>query len=170
VGVKVTVVTTETAEPLWLSVDRADRGHLVLREPDGDFVYWLLSSEGDRLATTRWPHADGPPIAPPVVGPEYHSYVVSSHRIMCFDPVGAPAWTVETAEAIGGAAVSFDGVLLVTAGSSIMAYETVDGEVRSRVLASMEGIILTSAPVLTSKGHLLVGSRDHLHALRARRA
>lgn len=164
------VVTTETAEPLWLSVDRADRGHLVLREPEGDFVYWLLSAKGDRLATARWPHTEGVPIAPPVVSPDYHSYVVSSHRIQCFDPVGVPAWSVEVAEAIGGAAVSFDGLLLVTAGPSIMAYETVDGAVRSRVLASLEGITLTSAPVLTSRGHMLVGSRDHLHALRSRRA
>ncbi|MFT5051944.1 MAG: hypothetical protein ACI8QZ_003375 [Chlamydiales bacterium] len=164
------LITTEPTEPLWLSVDLADRIHLVLREESGDFAYWLLSPTGARCARTGWPSSEGSTMAPPIVGQDLQIYLVFSQHVVCLGTWGERAWTVEVPEPIGGAAVSADGSLLVSAGHDVMTCRTENDIVRTTTLATLEGTPLSTAPVLAPSGRMLVASQSHLYALQSRRA
>ena len=162
------VITSEFTRPEQLSVDLAGGIHLFVSEPDGEFAYWLLSPQGERLATLPWSRADGLLVMPPVVGYDHRPYLVSQQVIRALDAEGRFAWEVELSGEIGGAAVTADGKLLVTTGSRVTSYEMKDGEVAARILATIEGVTLTTAPILTSDGKLLVASHGQLHRLEPR--
>ena len=159
------VITAEFTRPLQLSVDLAGRIHLFVSQPGGEFAYWLLSPQGERLATLPWSRADGPLVMPPVVGYDHRPYLISQRVIRALDAEGRLVWELETDDELGGATVTADGKLLVAAGSRVTSYETEDGEVEATILVTIEGVTLTTAPILTSDGKLLVASFGRLYSL-----
>lgn len=154
---------TETAEPAGLALDETGRVYLVAQQGE-DRTLWIITPQGQRLRlplSRDW----GPFLAPPIIGLDHRVFLVTAGRALCFAPDGKLLWENIPGASIAGAAVAADGTLLVSAGARVLGISAAG---QARVLRDFEGDSLTTPPVLTRSGELLVASRQKLYSLLAR--
>jgi outer membrane protein assembly factor BamB len=155
--------------PKLLSSDEAGRLYLVVDSHDGHEL-WVLAPNGERLITHTHPANEGAIVAPPLVGFDHSIYLLTASRAYALDPSGALRWECALDGPLGGAVVTADNRLVVSAGNSVSTFELVtddDGEesIRRRSLLTIEGQRFGSAPILTPDGLLLVASDEALFCL-----
>jgi hypothetical protein len=150
-------------EPVALSLDETGRMYLVALR-GGRHELSILSSTGALIGAHPLKPGMEQLIAPPIVGYDHRVFIVSPSTILALDASGNLLWEAGTGALAAGAAVTPDGQLIVSAGAEIFAF---DDRGRRTTLHTFPGESLTSAPILTAKGELMVASRSHLYCLKA---
>lgn len=156
--------------PCLLSADETGRLYLVVDTVDGQSL-WVLTSDGTRLIAHAQPiETEGRIVLPPIVGYDHRIYLLTATMARCLDPSGSPEWECGLGSQLGGAAITTEGQLLVTAGDSVSTFDLVakeDGEdrIERRVVATASGHTLGAAPILAPDGTLLVASNSSLICL-----
>jgi hypothetical protein len=153
---------TGAFEPSVLSLDETGRIYLVCRcGPHTEL--WVVTSDGTREMAAALPADALASTVPPLVGYDHRAYVVAGTRIVAIERGGRAAWTHD-AGAPPAATVTADDLVLVAAGTDLVALNE-KGEPRLVYRFDRQ---LSTPPVLTARGELLVASRDKLFCLRAR--
>jgi hypothetical protein len=152
------------AQPLAISSDEADNAHLIVSTDKGRALL-RVSAQG-----TAWPAVALPDSAerlpkPPTVAADGRVFVASGGSLIAVSPAGQVLWTKTVSATPGGLAVTPDGTLLVADGTELAAFNAA-GE-RRVLYASDRGALITP-PVVSAQGQVLVASKTHLIALRAR--
>lgn len=148
---------TGAFRPLALSLDEQDRAHLVVMTATGPAL-WVVEPDGRRVVNRPLALATRRLLAPPIVSHHHQIYLVYADRIMALESDGRPWWDTGI-EAIAGAVMTADDRLLVAAGRQVLAYRGAEPTVLATTLDA-----LTTAPILSAAGLLLVASADTLFA------
>lgn len=146
-------------EPVSMSLDETGRIYLVVKT-GGRTALWLLSPRGERLLSFVFPPDMEVSAVPPIVGYDHRAFIIGSDRLLVVNTDGKLAWV--RGGRVAGAAVTADDQLLVSDGSELAAY---DAQGKRRVLYDFKGEVLSTPPVLTAGGDLLVASPRHLFVL-----
>jgi hypothetical protein len=152
---------TGNFEPLSLSLDEASGTYLIVREND-HLALWRLNEEGERFFSYALAPGTQTGFIPPVVGYDHRVYLLTTEHVIALGPAGETLWKRTVVGKAGGAAVTVDGHLLLTAGPQLSAY---DAEGRRAILANFGEDLLSTPPGLTEKGDLLVASNRYLYCL-----
>jgi hypothetical protein len=147
--------------PLAFSLDEGMRIYLLAETSQGRAL-WILTRDGHRIASFTLPDGEGRS-GPPIIAYSHHVYLASADHLLAVDARGKLVWgrSVEDGP-ISGAVTTADDHLLLCAGTSILAW-SIAGE--RRLVWRSEGEALLTAPILTSRGDLLVASGKHLYCL-----
>jgi hypothetical protein len=153
-------VITGFFSPRFISIDEGGITYLLADARDGA-VIWQLSQNGERFYNTRFP-AGTVPSMPAAVGYDHTAYVVAGSTIFSIASDGKLNWSRTTAGAVAGVAVTPDDLLLVAEGSELAVYNR-RGE--RRTVHTFAGERLSSPPIFTESGDLLVASGVALYSL-----
>jgi hypothetical protein len=148
-------------EPLAISVDETGRIYLMVRS-EGRVALWTVSSKGERQMSFRLPREMQISPIPPIVGYNYRAYIIGPDRVLAIDPSGKLAWVQALKSPRAAAVVTANDQLLVSDGSELVAF---DATGKRRLLHAFDGDVLSTPPVLTSKGEIIVASQRHLYLL-----
>jgi hypothetical protein len=151
---------TGTFSPVELSLDEAGRIYLILQSGSGTAL-WLVTPEGERLYSFQLPPGISDVSSPPIVGYDHTVYLLAGQHILAVAPDGKLDWSKPAAGTIAGAVVTADDQLLVSEGNAVTAWSR---ESERRVLYTFPEA-LSTPPVLTETGDLLVASQLHLYCL-----
>ncbi len=157
-----TAVFSGTFTPLTMSVDETGAIYLVVRD-DGGHALWRVNTQGERLYSVNLPNEMEEIRTPPIVSHDHKAYLFATNRLMAIDAQGSVVWENKFRSPIGGAVVTGNDYLLVSADSDLLAYDP-DG--RSRVLQSFPGETLCTPPVLSNRGEIYVATEKVLYCLR----
>jgi len=150
--------------PLALSLDEAGRAYLVL-DTGGRRELRLITPGGDLgFATTLPSSTDRFPL-PAVIGYDHRVFVASRNKLLALDPSGRELWSHDLPDKPAGLVIAPDGMLLVSEGEQLAAYDT-HGK-RSR-LFDFPGERLATPAAVTSGGGLLLATDKALYSLGAR--
>jgi hypothetical protein len=158
---KVRRALTGEFEPLSMSADEEGRLYLVVQLPKYKAL-WIVTPEGSRLMSFTWPADFAIGKMPPVVGYDHQAYVAVKDHLVAVHQSGRMLWEHPLGGKFAGATVTGDDNLLVSEGSRVVVY---DLEGKSRVLFDCIDQQLSTPPVLTEKGRLLVASDRTLFCL-----
>lgn len=151
-------------EPRAMSLDEAGRIYLIVESGDKTSL-WLLTADGERVYSYEFPPGSSAGLRPPMVGYDHTVYAIAGRFLYAIGPDGKLNWSREAKARLSGAVVSGDDQLLTSEGSQVVAWNQA-GE--RRVVHSFDEE-LTTPPVLTADGRLLVASRRALYSLVLRR-
>jgi len=152
----------EEFTPLAVSLDEATRIYLIVRTKEDRRVLWVLTPKGEQIVNVDIPVIPGEAYTPPIVGYDHNIYLTLKDRILAIDQQGKVLWRQHAGGTIGGAVVTADDQLLVAAGSAITAF---DAKGERKLLHFFEGETLSTPPILTDQGVLLVASQRQLYCL-----
>jgi len=142
--------------PIALSLDENAFALLVVESEGNTFLWSIDLTTGSRHLTTPLPSAPLP--YPPLVGPDHRAFVMVRDGVVAVDPDGTVAWHARTSGSPVGATVCSNGVVVVSAGSSVVA---IDPKGESEVVLGVDAEIVT-APVVVSGTQVLVASAGRL--------
>ena len=151
---------TGSFTPRFLSLDEAGRIYL-LADASGRTALWQLSPRGERYYAFVLPSGVTPSM-PAIVGYDHTAYVIAGSHIFSVAGDGKLNWSRAAAGVIAGAAATPDDLLVVSEGSDIAAY---DARGERRTLHSIRGEQITTAPVFTASGDLLVATGASIYCL-----
>jgi hypothetical protein len=151
---------TDEFTPVAMSLDERGHAHLVVRTQAKHALWVLDPSTGERSVSA--PLLGEPTPTPPLVGWDHRTFVLMQSGVVAIEADASPAWTVSTAQAPAGAAITKTGVLVLAVGSQVVLVEP-DG--RSRVAVDV-GEPLVGAPVLVSGTELVVATATRLMSAR----
>lgn len=146
--------------PRGVALDAAGRAVVVGRDHAGDEVLWVVTPDGQRVLARTLPR-DCVSLGAPLAGWDHSLYVVGADRIVCLGADGAARWDRVPAARPGGAAISANGLLLVSEGDRVMAY----GGGRDERLVVLPGERLTTPPALADPRTLLVAGPRVVYCL-----
>jgi hypothetical protein len=148
--------------PLLLSLDEDGRMYAIV-ESDKRVQLWLLTENGERAYNLVLPAGTEKITTPPVVTYDHTVYLLTAQQILSVAPDGKLNWMKTAQGSIAGAIVTADGQLVVSEGSSIVAW---NAQGQRRDLCTFPGEQLMTPPVLTQAGELLVAARSRLFCLK----
>lgn len=151
-------------DPMALSLDEAGRMYLVVRV-GGQPRLWCIARSGQRVYSTDIPEDVALARVPPLVSHDHRVFLLAAGRLMAFSATGEFAWEFKSAAPPGGAAVSADDLLLLTAGEELIAF---DREGRGRVLVRLPGERLRTSPIIDADGTILLATETRLLRLRSK--
>ncbi len=158
---QVTEILEGNFDPQGLSLDEAGNTYMAVAAGGTNHV-WKISPKGEIAYDFTLP---GPGIVletPPIVGYDHTVYQLAGPQIYAVGENGKLRWSRTAEGAVGGAAISGDGQLLVSEGACVVAY---DAKGDRRKVHCFPNETLTSPPILNESGHLLVTSKTALHCL-----
>jgi len=157
---------TGTFTPRSMSLDEAGRIYLIVStETDTGKqrqALWVVTPDGERRIDVEIPEYPEGTYTPPIIGYDHQVYILLDDRIMAISPTGDVRWTERLGVPIGGAVVTADNRLLVSAGSYLFAF-TADGT-RTVVFGLEDGEWATPA-IVTERGRLIAASKQYLYCL-----
>jgi hypothetical protein len=168
-GRKISVRMTDSFDAGCISLDDTARIY-ALAANHGRFSLWSLTPRGERVFAQDFPQdalIPTPPInnSPPVIGYDHRIYVTAGQLVLCVSPEGRVLWRGPTGGAIAGMIITPDDQLIVSAGSSLVAFDT---HGTRRALSDFRGDTLRTPPAMVKGGDLLVASLNKLYRLSAR--
>ncbi len=152
-NVQLKAVLESALTPQSLSIDEAQRIYL-LGSAGATVSLWLLKADGSRLYAFDLPPNSELPNTPPIVGYDHTAYLLSGHRIFAVGSSGKQLWTATAPRKPAGAVVTPNGLLIVTEGSEVVAY---DAKGARTVL--FHGDAFLTPPLPTAAGELVVASK-----------
>lgn len=158
-NLKIHAVLQAEFTPLAMSLDEAGRIYLIVNER-GRPALWVLTPQGERLGSFVFPPDMEVAALPPVVGYDHRAFIIGTDRLLSVNPNGKLAWA--RGGRVAGATVTADDQLLVSDGSELAAY---DADGKRRILYDFRDEVLSTPPVLTAGGELIVASPNHLFVL-----
>jgi hypothetical protein len=158
-ALKVFADLTGAFVPLALSRDEA--GLCLVVQTGEEQSLWFLTEKGERLVDVRL-EAGSLPLMPPVIGYDGRMFAVSTGSVTAVDPDGRLAWRRSLEATPGGAVVTPDGTLVLSAGRDLLA---IDEKGETTTLFRFEDDLVTP-PVLSDRGEILVASARKLFCLK----
>ena len=152
---------TGSFAPIQLALDEGGRLYMVV-SVNRRFALWLLPPQGEQLYAFDFPQGVAPPARPPIVGYDHTAYIVSGRQILSVAPDGKLNWMRAANADVAGAVVTADDLLVVSEGDSLTAW---DAQGQRRVIHTLPGESLATAPVLLADGDVLVATQAHLYRL-----
>lgn len=157
---KLEAEVTGEFQPDELSLDEAGRAYILVRTAEGRAL-WVVTREGQRLLRYVLPPGFVP-LAPPAIGRDHTVYLVGRDKLLAVNPAtGRVQWEHTPSGPVSGILVTADHVL-ATLGAEVVAFDR-DGK-RTRLFA-VEGDTLTTPPVLTAAGHLVVAGQRRVYCV-----
>jgi hypothetical protein len=147
--------------PLAMSLDEASRVYL-LAQTKTEIELWLVTNDGKRLMSYVLPQDMRINPAPPIVGYNHRIYILGADRVLAISRNGSLAWVKSLKITHSSAVVTADDQLLVSDGNELIAFDEAG---KRRVLHTFTDDVLTTPPVLTSSGEILVASERRLYSL-----
>lgn len=147
-------------EPLGLSAAE-ERAYILARE-GGELSLWSVNARGERQYTVKLPEGEAIAHRPPVVGFDHRVYLYGGSSVHCVSPDGKIAWSQSAGAAIQGMAIAPDDQLVVTAGQSLISF---DSRGNKRVLRDFAPDTPVTPPAMSRDGDLFVASRTKLYRL-----
>lgn len=160
-SLKAQVILSAEFEPLAISLDEKGTIYLMVRSQE-KVALWTVSPEGGRQTTFQMPRDMQISPIPPIVGYNHRAYIIGSDRVLAIDPNGKLAWVKGLKSPHAAAVITADDQLLVADGSELVAF---DATGQRRVLHVFTGELLSTPPVLTASGEILVAAQQHLYLL-----
>jgi hypothetical protein len=148
-------------DPRSLSLDEAGNIYL-LCTAGGASHLWVINAKGERVVDFALPGDPQTLLFPPVIGYGHTAYLLAQQHIYAVGPDGKLQWSRAAHGGAAGAAVTLDDKLLTSEGACIVVYDA-KGERRS--IACFPGETLSTPPILTEAGEMLVASETVLHCL-----
>lgn len=147
--------------PEFMSLDEDGRIYAVVRS-NRKRELWCITPEGEQWYSFQFPPGVRATVGPPAIGLDHTAYLLTARQILAVGLDGKLNWTRPVGGAIGGAVIAGDDQLLVSEGDSVAAY-TSKGD--RHVVASFPGEELSTPPLLTERGELIVASRQKLRSI-----
>jgi len=158
---KINSVLQEEFTPLAMSLDEASRVYLLAQTKAG-LELWLITKDGKRLMSSVLPQDMRVNPIPPIVSYNHRTYILGTDRVMAIGPSGKLAWVRPLKTTRASAVVTADDQLLVSDGSELIVFDEAG---KRRVLQTFVNDVLTTPPVLSSGGEILVASERRLYCL-----
>jgi len=168
-GRKIRVRMTDTFDAGPVSLDETARIY-ALASRNGRYSLWCLTPRGDRAFAQEFPPDARNPVpptikpVPPAIGYDHRAFLTAGQNILCVGPDGKILWQNPAGGAVAGMIVTPDDELIVSAGSSLVAFD-VHGT--RRVLRDFKGDMLRTPPAMVKGGDLLVASSSKLYRVSA---
>lgn len=151
-------------EPQALSLDEAGNIYMSGLASGAGHV-WKITPKGQIAFDFALPGAPTLLDYPAIVGYDHTVYQLSGSMIYALGANGRLRWSRAAEGGLGGAVVTADHQLLTSEGSCVAAYNQ---EGQRRNVVCLDGEKLTSPPILTEDGRLMVASSTNLHCLAPR--
>ncbi len=162
-GGVLTTALTAAFEPRWLSLDEAGRIYL-LAAVDRTLALWLIEPDGGRRYVAVLPADVGEPVAAPIVSLDHRAFVLTRTHVIAVDAQGRELWRHIAAGRVAGAGVTADDQLLLAAGNEL---GVIDQKGTHRQLHDFSPRSVTTPPIQTARGEVLVATTDRLYVLTA---
>jgi hypothetical protein len=160
-ALKINSVLQAEFTPLAMSIDEASRVYLLVQTKAG-LELWVVTKDGKRVLSSVLPQDMRVNPTPPIVSYNHRIYILGADRVMAIAPSGRLAWVRSLKTARASAVVTADDQLLVSDGSELVVF---DESGKRRVLQTFADDVLTTPPVLSSDGEILVASEHRLYCL-----
>ncbi|MCF6282925.1 MAG: hypothetical protein L3J28_12090 [Candidatus Polarisedimenticolaceae bacterium] len=149
--------------PLSMSLDEANTAYIIVKT-DQSRELWRITSEG---VVTYRNILMGQPRRfekPPAVGIDHTAYIASDDVIQAIDINGQTRWSRPISDTFAGMSISASNKLLISEESSVI---LIDEAGQSTNLFDTGDEPLTTPPILTENGDILVASGQYLYRLTA---
>lgn len=147
-------------KPVLVSLDEAGRIYLIV-EREGSLALWVVTTKGERLLDMPFRPEIRSFDSPPIVGYDHRVYLLNGAIIKAISLNKRLLWEHTAEGRIAGAVVLADDHLLISAGSELL---SLDPEGEAKVHNTFEET-LSTAPVMSSDGRILVASSRNLFCL-----
>jgi len=151
--------------PLSMSLDEGGRIYMIVRTENERYALWVVTQEGNQLVDVEIPASPDHTFTPPVIGYDHRIYVTIENRILAISPESALLWERYVAAPIAGATVTADNQLLVSSGNSVTAFDAMGD---SNFLYFFEDEYVSTPPILTQRGRIIVATQRKLYYLALR--
>lgn len=147
--------------PLTMSLDDSGRIYLIVKRKDRHFL-WRLLPTGELEIELELPPQFEPAQTPPVIGYNYQIYILGHDKILAVNPEGKLIWQNSPEKKIGGASVTKNEQLLISAENELLAFDT---KGRKNLVFALPDDSISTPPILTTKGEILLASKKYLYCL-----
>ncbi len=125
---------------------------------DVSFIYLHLAN----TIELELPPQFEPAQTPPVIGYNYQIYILGHDKILAVNPEGKLIWQNSLEKKISGASITKNEQLLISAENELLAFDT---KARQKIVFALSDDSISTSPILTAKGEILLASRKSLYCL-----
>jgi hypothetical protein len=154
---------SDTFAPGPISLDETARVYALVNRGEHQSL-WSLTPRGERVFALDFGPENPLKPGPPVIGYDHRIFLTTGDSVLCVSPEGKLLWRQPAGGAVAGMAVTTDDELIVSAGSTLWAF---DRSGTRRVLYDFKGDTLLT-PAASLRGGLLVASARKLYRLEAK--
>jgi hypothetical protein len=153
-------------KPVAMSLDELGRIHLIAQVGEARHLR-IITPDGEQLVDARLPAPLDQADTPPIIGYDHRVYLVTPQHIAAFDTRGSMIWLRPALKKFGGATITAGDKLLGSDGGDVIYF----GPTGQRVAVvhldldeeAEDEESLSTPPILTKSGRLLVASGTHLY-------